>query len=160
MADGGESSGRDPRGRFGPGNPGGPGGSRKRMLALRRAAEEAITPEHIAAMVRKATRMGLEGDLTAMRLVFERTSGRAAEPPTEAEAFDIAMPRLKTAADCSTALERIIDGVCRGAIERESAQVLISGVQARLKALEMTELELRLEQLEQAAAVADRNTRT
>ena len=49
------------------------------MSELRGAAEDAITPDHVAAMARKATRMGLEGDLSAMRLVFERTCGRVAD---------------------------------------------------------------------------------
>jgi len=158
MPDGGDNSGRAPSGRFAAGNPGGPGGSRKRSFLLRRAAEDAISPEHVAAMIRKATRMGLEGDLAAMRLVFERTSGRAAEAPTEAEPFDIALPRCKTAADCSVALERIIDGVCKGTLDRESAQLLIAGVQARLKALELTELEQRLDQVEEAAKQAEQNS--
>ncbi len=73
MTDSGENNERDERGRFAVGNPGGPGGPRRRTSELRRAAEEAITPEYVAAMVRKATRMGLEGNLAAMRLVFERT---------------------------------------------------------------------------------------
>src|SRR5690606_37661206 len=97
MTEGGDnntSNGRDERGRFTFGNPGGRGGPRRRSSELRRAAEDAITPEHVAAMVRKATRMGLEGNLTAMRLVFERTCGRAADAPIEAEPLGISLPRL------------------------------------------------------------------
>ena len=85
MTDGGENTGRDNRGRFMVGNAGGPGVPRRRTFELRRAAEEAITPEHVAATVRKATRMGLEGDLAAMRLVFDRTCGRATEASVDAE---------------------------------------------------------------------------
>jgi len=44
-------NGRDHGGRFAKGNPGGPGGPRKRSFELRRAAEEAVTPEHVQALV-------------------------------------------------------------------------------------------------------------
>lgn len=134
------------------GNPGGRGGSRRRAFELRRAAEEAVTAEHVAALVRKATRMGLEGNLMAMRLVLERVCGRAAEAPMEAEPLDISLPRLKTAADCSLALEKLVDGVCDGTIDRGAAQTLVAVVQARLRALETTEFEKRLAQLERSAA--------
>ena len=95
MTEGSETNDRDERGRFAAGNPGGPGGSRRRPSELRRAAEEAITPEHVAAMVRKATKMGLEGNLGAMRLVFERTCGRSAQAPVEAEPIDLSIPQAR-----------------------------------------------------------------
>ena len=121
MTDGDKTNGRDERGRFAVGNPGGPGGPRRRQSELRHAAEEAITPEHVAAMVRKATRMGLEGDLAAMRLVFERTCGRSTQAPVATEPIDISIPRLCTAEDCNTAVERLMPsgkpwsgGDCRG----------------------------------------------
>ncbi len=47
---------RDHRGRFAAGNQGGPGRRRGHANALRRAAEEAISPEHVAAIMRRATR--------------------------------------------------------------------------------------------------------
>ncbi len=144
-----KTNGRDERGRFAVGNPGGPGGPRRRASELRRAAEDAITPEHVAAMVRKATRMGLEGDLAAMRLVFERTCGRAAEVPVDAEPLGVALPRLRTADDCDTAIQLLIDGICKGTVDRDMAKLLIDAIQARVKAIELNDLEERLAQLEQ-----------
>ena len=47
-------SGRDRTGRFAKGNQGGPGRPRGSGNALRRAAEEAVTPEHVAAIIRRA----------------------------------------------------------------------------------------------------------
>lgn len=151
MTDVGENNGRDERGRFAKGNPGGPGGPRRRQSELRRAAEDAITTDHVAAMVRKATRMGLEGNLQAMRLVFERTCGRAGDSPVEAEPLGISLPRLRTAADCNAAMELLIDGLCEGVLDRDSAKLLISAIETRLKAIEVNELEERLAQLEQSA---------
>ncbi len=149
MAESDDSNGRDERGRFAAGNPGGPGGSRRRASELRRAAEEAITPGHVAAMVRKATRMGLEGNLGAMRLVFERTCGRAADAPVEAEPLGVALPRLRTAEDCKTAIQLVIAGICKGTVDRDGAKLLIDAIQTRLKAIELNEFEERLAQLEQ-----------
>jgi hypothetical protein len=153
-----DDSGRDQRGRFAQGNAGGPGGPRRRASELRKAAEDAITPEHVQAMIRKATRMGLEGNLAAMRLVFERTSGRAPEAPVETEPISVALPRLRTAADCNLALERLVDGICKGTIERESARLLIDAVQARLKAIEVQDLEARLAEMERTAKAMQNGT--
>ena len=151
MSDAAENSGRDKQGRFTPGNPGGPGGSRKRAFTLRRAAEESVTEEHIAALMRKATRLALEGNLSAMRLVLERTCGRTADPPTDGEALAIQLPPLQSATDCNLALERIVAGVCAGTLDRENAKLLIDAVNARLKAIEIIDQEQRLAALEETA---------
>ena len=148
MAEGGENKGRDQAGRFAPGNRGGPGGSRHRSLELRRAAIEAITEEHIQAMIRKAARMGLEGNLAAMRLVFERVCGRAAEAPVETESLPFSLPRIRTAADCMLSLERVSEAVCAGKIDHEAARFLLDMIQARLKAMEVGEFEQRLVEME------------
>ena len=100
--------------------------------------------------------MALEGNLPAARLVYERTCGRTAEAPAEAEPVDIAMPRMRTAADCNLAIDRLIDAILKGAINRETAETLIAAVQARLRAIEVTELEQRLEELERTAAPSER----
>ncbi len=149
MAKDGDNTGRDEQGRFAKGNPGGPGGARRRPSELRRAAEEAITPEHVAAMVRKATSMGLQGNLSAMRLAFERTCGRSAQAPPEAERIDLSIPRLRTAEDCNVSIQMLIDGICKGEVDRDAAKLLIDAIQTRLKAIELNEFEERLAQLEQ-----------
>jgi len=146
---------RDDRGRFAAGNPGGPKGPRRRASDLRRAAEEAISPDHVQALMRKATRMGLEGNLSAARLVLDRACGRAAEAAPEPEPLPFTLPRLRTAEDCGKALERLVQGICHGTIEREVAQTLISAVQARLKSIETVEFEKRIEGLELAAKQAE-----
>jgi len=148
-----DGTGRDASGRFTHGNPGGPGGAHRRPSELRRAAEEAITPEHVQAMLRKAARMALEGNLTAMRLVLERTTGRAPEAPVDVEPLGIALPKLQTAADCNVALERLIEGIVDGKVDRETAKLLIDAVQARLRVLEVTDLEVRLAEVERVAEI-------
>lgn len=148
---------RDAHGRFVPGNPGGPGRTRGRTSALRRAAEQAVTPDHLAAIMRKATRLALEGNLAAMRIVMERTCGKPAEAPAAGgEPLGITLPKLETAADCTAALDCVIAGICRGDIEREAGKLLIDAVQARVRAIEATDLEARLGELEQAAGMSQR----
>ena len=96
--------------------------------------------------------MGLEGNLAAMRFVFERVCGRAAEAPADAEPLDIGLPRMRTAADCSLTLERIVNAIAQGTVNRDTATLLIAAVQARLRAIEVTELERKLADLEETAA--------
>jgi hypothetical protein len=146
------ADGRDAQGRFTAGNAGGPGGPKRRAFTLRQAASEAITPEHLQAMLRKAAAMALQGNLSAMRFVFERVCGKAPEAPATAEPLGIVLPAMQTAAECNQALERITHAICAGTLERDVAKLLIDAVQARLKAIEVHDLEQRLADLEESAA--------
>jgi hypothetical protein len=146
------TSPRDRHGRFTPGNPGGPGRPQSPTTELRRALEDAISPEHAAAIIRRLTRLALEGDVPAARLVLERTCGRAADAPGETRAIGVELPRLRTPADCSLAIERIADGIAKGTVDIEVAKVLIDAIQVRVKTIETQELEQRLAELEKAAA--------
>jgi hypothetical protein len=105
--------------------------------------------------MRRAARMALEGDLAAMRLVLERTCGRAVEAPTEGLALDLTLPNLRTAANCTSAIDRLVDAICQGTVDRESAKILIEVINARLKAIEVTDLETRLAGLEKTASAID-----
>jgi hypothetical protein len=154
MGKGGDSNERGPRGRFKPGNPGGPGGQHRRGSDLRRAAIEAFTPERIAAMIRKATIKALEGDLAAMRFVFDQTCGRPAEAPVEAAPMEFSLPPLHTADDCARGAQLLIEAFTSGRVNSQAAKVLLEMIQTRLKAIEVTELDERLTQLEQAADLA------
>lgn len=146
------TTGRDQGGRFAPGNTGGPGRSRGRGYELQRAAQEAVTPEHMQAMVRKALFMALNGNLAAMRFVAERTLGRAPEAPAlEGAPIDITLPRLQTIDDCMVGIDRVQDALTRGAIPLEVAKALIDVVTIRVKAIEVRDLEKRLTELEKAA---------
>ena len=146
------TTGRDGNGRFAPGYSGGPGRPRGRGYDLLRAAQEAITPEHVQAMMRKAMFMALNGNLGAMRFVAERTMGRAPEAPAaEGVPLDMTLPRLQTIDDCMVGIDRIQDALTRGAIPIEVAKALIDVVTIRVKAIEVRDLEKRLTELEKAA---------
>lgn len=144
--------GRDGKGRFTRGNPGGPGGPRKRAYTLQENAAAAITEEHLQAMLRKAAAMALQGNLSAMRFVFERVCGKPRETPADTEPLGITLPPMRTAAECVQAVEVLVTGICDGKVERDMAKLLIDAVQARLRSLEVHELEQRLADLEEAAA--------
>ena len=146
---------RDRGGRFAKGNPGGPGRPRGSGNALRRAAEEAVTPEHVAAIIRRATRMALEGDIAAMRIVLERVCGRPHEAPAQGFELDLDLPNLRTAENCSHAIDLLLDAICRGSCDRDSAKVMLDVIQARMKAIEVSELEARIAELEEAAKAVD-----
>lgn len=142
-------------GYFAPGNRGGPGRPRGKGEALRRAAEDAITPDHVAAIIRKATAQALQGNLAAARLVLDRTCGRAREAPAEGNPIELALPRMDTAAGCNQALQHLTDAIVAGNVDVTSAKLLIDVVQARLRAIEVQDVEARLAALEQPAAIVE-----
>ena len=152
MVKGGANKGRDERGRFTAGNSGGPGGARRRAFTLRRAAEEAISDEHVAAMIRKATRMALEGNLSAMRLVLDRVCGRPAEATETAEPVPVKFPDLHGTADCNDATDRVIDSILDGTIDRTTAKLLLDAIRVRVKAIETHEIALEFERLKETVA--------
>ena len=146
-----ETEGHDPRGRFAPGNKGGPGGPRRHAAMLRRAAEEAITTEHVEALMRKALRQGLEGNLQASRFVMEQAAGRVPDAPPEIDPIPIKLPPLETAADCAEAAGLVLDAFTKREVTGDDAETLQGAINTRLKAIEVTEVEQRLVELENIA---------
>lgn len=154
------TSPRQPDGRFAIGNPGGPGRPKgRRSTELQRAAQEAITADHMGLIMRKALRMALEGNLTAMKFVADRACGKVPELPVEAEPLDIALPNLRTVASCTAAIDKVASAVTTGAVDQGTAKLLLDVIQTRLKAIEVTDLEARLVELEKAAASVELGTR-
>jgi hypothetical protein len=146
---------RDANGRFGPGNAGGPGRPKGKGYELQRAAQDAVSAEHIQALMRKALRMGLEGNLPALKFVIERTCGRAPEMTVPMAPTDLALPSLRTAENCAAALDRILAAINAGTIGQSAARVMIDVVHARLKAIEVKDLGDRLAELEEQTRNVD-----
>ena len=159
MADGAGSNGHDAKGRFVAGNSGGPGGSRSRVNELRRAIEEAVTPQHIRALILRMMRMGLEGNLAAARFVVECSCGRAPEAPAQAEPVAVSLPRLRTAADCSAAIDNLLAAMIAGSVDRDAITMLIQVIQTKVKAIELNDHEQRLAELEEVAKAVDARPR-
>lgn len=78
------SNGRGKHGQFAKGNPGGPGNPQaSRVLKLRAALLEAVTPTAMKRVATKLVLLAEGGDIDAMRLLFDRVLGRVAEEPTD-----------------------------------------------------------------------------
>ncbi len=148
-------SDREPSGRFATGHAGGPGRPKGKGYQLQRAAQEAISTEHFAAMMRRAMRMALEGNLQAMRFVAERVCGKAPDAPADATPLDINPPRLRTATDCTAAVQKLTDAICHGTIDIMHGKVLLDAIQTQARLLEVTDLEARLIELEHTARVIE-----
>lgn len=149
------TSPRDGNGRFAPGSAGGPGRPKGRGYELQRAAQEAVTPEHMAAMMRRAMRMALEGNLAAMRFVAERACGKPPDAPAAPIALDIDPPRLLTATDCTAAVQKLTDAICRGTVDVVHGKVLLDAIATQAKLIEVGDLEQRLAELEKQAQSVD-----
>ena len=71
---------RDGRGRFAKGNPGGPGNPlAQRVGQLRAAMLTAVTTEDVRAVAEKLVELAKDGNVPAIRELFERTLGKPQE---------------------------------------------------------------------------------
>ena len=124
------------------------------MTEGRRAVEEAVTPDMLAAAMRKCALLALQGNLAAMRILFERTLGRPADVPA-GEPLDIEPLRLRNATDCTAALQRVTDAMCQGRLDLLQGKVLIDAIATQSKLIDVSNLEERLAELERMVATVD-----
>lgn len=106
------------------------------MSELRRAAEEAVAADVIKGVMRKLSVLALQGNLAAARILLDRTLGRAANVPAS-DPLDIQPLRLRRAADCTAALQRVSDAVCAGSLDVGAAKVLTGLIQTQSKLIEV-----------------------
>jgi hypothetical protein len=124
---------------FEPGNAGRPRGTRnKATLAL-----EALLEGEGEAITRKAVAMALAGDTTAMRLCMDRIL-----PPRKDRPVMFAMPVLATAGDAVKASAALVEAVAAGDITPSEAGDLSKLVDGFTKAVELHEIQQRLDKLE------------
>jgi hypothetical protein len=135
-------NGENTRGKpFQQGNPGRPKGSRNRTtLAL-----EALLDGEAEAITRKAIEMALDGDMTAMRLVMDRIM-----PPRRERPVMFSMPKLETAGDAVKATATLAEAVASGDITPGEAGELSKLVDGFTKAVELHQIQQRLDKLEAA----------
>ena len=123
------------------GNPSGrPLGSRHRATL----AAEALLDGEVEALTRKAVEMALAGDSTALRLCFDRIL-----PPRRERPVHFKLPRLQTAGDAAQALAAITDAVAAAEITPGEAAELAKLVEAFVRALEASEFDQRLRNIEE-----------
>ena len=139
----GTNAGRDPKGRFGPGNPGKPKGTRHRTTQ----AVEALLDGEAEALTRKAVALAMEGDTTALRLCLERIA-----PPRREAPVTVDIPVIETAVDLPRAIAALLQAAGRGDLTPGEAGRLAALVGEAGKALELHDIESRLQRLEEQQA--------
>lgn len=131
--------GRNTDGTFGKGNAGRPRGSRNKTT---RAMESLLHGEG-EALTRKAIDLALQGDTVALRLCLDRTLPARRDSPVVFE-----LPHLTDTRDIVQAMSAILNGVAIGDLTPSEASSLTGLVDSFRKAIELTELEARIDALE------------
>lgn len=124
---------------FQPGNAGRPKGTRNKTTL----AVEALLDGEAEAITRKAVEMALEGDVTAMRLVMDRIM-----PPRRDRPVMFTFPKLEKAGDAVKATAALAEAVANGDITPGEAGELAKLVDGFTKAVELHEIQQRLNKLE------------
>lgn len=133
----GTKTGRDDKGRFGPGNPGRPKGARHKAtmaaMVLLDGQAEAITKQCIE--------QALAGDTTALRLCLERIV------PVRR---DVPLPEgLDLSGELARDIDIVLNAVAGGLITPSEADALAKILESKRKIIELTEIEERLCALEE-----------
>ena len=122
------------------GNPNGrPEGSRNKAAILAQGLIDGQAEE----LIQKCVQMALDGDSTAMRLCIERLV-----PPRKDRPVNLDLPQMECVEDTIKAMAVISSGVADGELTPSEGQVLSGMVENYRKAIETTELEERISNLE------------
>lgn len=131
-------------GKFAPGvsgNPAGkPKGARHRVTLL----AERLMEDDAEAVVRAVIDAAKAGDVGAAKLVLDRLC-----PPRKDRAVEFELPPIKTAADVCTAQAAVIEAVAAGDVTPQEGAAIAGLLEHGRRAIETTDLEQRLAQLEQ-----------
>ncbi len=129
------------------GNPKGrPQGSRSKATLL----AEGLMQEHLSSVVKRVLHAAVaEGDLTACKLVLDKMLPNCKDKPLDAGA--IRLPTL-TGSNLAEAQATVARALAGGRLTPSEAEALSKTLDAHRKAVELQELEQRLEALERANA--------
>lgn len=133
------NNGRNADGRFAAGNPGRPKNCRN---IATRVLEELLDGES-EAISRKCIEMAKAGDMTAIRLVMDRTIAPRKDRPTP---FD--MPKITSVEDTPGAICSVLNEVAAGTMTPSEAEAIVKIIGAYSATLEVSEIQKRLEALE------------
>ena len=136
-------NGRNTGGQFSKGNPGRPKGSRNRATL----AIESLLDGQAEALTQTAVTRALEGDAVALRLCMERIAPAPKDKPV---IFDL--PKMKSAVDASEAAGGVLTAVSEGDLTPIEATRVMGLIDSYRRTLELTEIELRLQALENSHA--------
>jgi hypothetical protein len=123
------------------GNPAGrPVGSRnKATLAI-----ESLLEGELESITRAAVEAAKNGDMAAVRIVMDRVY-----PARKSRPIHIELPPVADAAGVSAALDAVLVAVSNGELLLEEAEALTSLLEARRRAIETHDFELRIQRLEE-----------
>ncbi|SFV17098.1 hypothetical protein SAMN02799631_06629 [Methylobacterium sp. 174MFSha1.1] len=132
------------RGRpFQKGQSGNPAGRAKGSRTRVAQAMELILSDDADAIMRKATTLAKDGDPTALRLCLDRLM-----PVRKDRPVPFALPPIETAADLTKATGALLAAVASGELTPSEAAELGKLVDAHVRAIEVTDVQARLDALE------------
>ena len=139
-----------PRGRpFPKGQSGNPAGRPRGSTNRATRAAELLLDGEAAALSRKAVEMALAGDAAALRLCLDRTVA-----PRRERSVELPLPAINSAADILGAIKAVAGAVGRGAITPGEGFALSQMIESFLRAIDASDFENRLRQLEEAQAAS------
>jgi hypothetical protein len=144
MADHPETTGAKQDSRFQPGQSGNPGGRPKGSRNKATLALESLLDGQAEALTQKVIELALTGDLAALRLCLDRILPARKDRPVTFE-----IPAIDTASDAKTASAALLAAVASGTLTPSEAAEIAKLVEAYVKAIEASEMLVRLEKLEQ-----------
>lgn len=133
--------------RFKPGQSGNPDGRKAGSRNKVTLSMEALFEGEAEALTRTAIDKALSGDMVALRLCLERLC-----PPRKDRPITFSLPGMSSAKDAANAMAGILEAVADGDITPDEAGSVASIIEQYRRTLETTELEGRLQALEQATA--------
>ncbi len=139
------SKSSDNTGKWRPGQSGNPAGcktgSRNRVT---RAAEHVLTSES-GAIARRCVDMALDGDRQMIKLVLERCVPVKKSVPIHLPD----MPKISSVSDASSLTGYVLQAVADGRLSPVDGEIISRSAERHLRALQVTDLEIRLVELEQ-----------
>lgn len=129
--------------KFKPGQSGNPAGKAKGTRHRTTLAIEALLEGEAETLTRKAIELAKEGDMQALRLCMDRLA-----PPRKDRSVTFDLPPIETLEDLPKATRALMAAVATGELTPAEASELGKLVDAHVKAIEVTDLNRRLEALE------------
>lgn len=143
-----ENTGRVQRGvPFQPGKSGNPAGKPKGARHKTTLAIEALLEGEAEMLTRKAIELAKGGDMQALRLCMDRLA-----PPRKDRSIAFKMPSIDTVDDLPAATRAIMDAVSIGDITPSEAAELGKLVDAHVRAIEVSDINKRLDALERTTS--------
>ena len=136
-------NGRNTAGQFSTGNSGRPRGSRNKATIAIESLLQGQAEELTQIVIKKA----LEGDSVALRLCLERIA-----PAPKDQPVSFSLPKMHNALDASVAAGSVLNAVSDGELTPIEATRVMGLIDSYRRTLELTELEQRLQALENCNA--------